>query len=190
MRRGILITLGLAVVVPTALDAQRRPLGPPRAVGPRLALGTGAGFGQMGRYGLAFSPRVLLQRRDALDLSDEQVTQLEALAAEARSAREGLAATIREHADALRDAWRAETTDVAAIESHTRAIVDAQGQAALAAVTATARARELLSAEQRSRMEGFVEGRFGRSGRMGVLGARRGIGRRMPGDARRFRRPG
>jgi Spy/CpxP family protein refolding chaperone len=187
MRRGILIALGLTIVVPAVLDAQRRPLGPRgQAFGPRMAIGNRAGPAQIGRQGMAFNPQLLIQRREALDLSDEQVTQLEALAAETRSTREALPATIREHADALREAWRAETTDVGAIERHTRAILDAQQQAAMAAVTATARARELLSAEQRGRMEGWVEGRFGRSGRVGV---RRGTGRRMPGGARRLRRP-
>jgi Spy/CpxP family protein refolding chaperone len=135
---------------------------------------------------MAFNPQFLVQRREALNLSEEQVTQLEALAAETRSAHEALPATVREHVDALREAWRAETVDVEAVERHTRAIMDAQQEASLAAVTASARARGLLSAEQRGRMEGWVEGRFGRSGRAGV---RQGTRRRMPADGRRFRRP-
>lgn len=187
MRRGIFIAMGLAMVLPAALDAQRRPIGPRgQAFGPRTALGGRAVPTQLRRQGMAFHPQLLIQRREALELSDEQVTRLEALAAETRGSREALPATIREHADALREAWRAETTDVGAIERHTRAIMEAQQEAALATVTATARARELLSAEQRGRMEGWVEGRFGRTGRAGV---RRGGGRRMPGEARRFRRP-
>jgi Spy/CpxP family protein refolding chaperone len=151
-----------------------------------MALGNRGAPAQMGRQGMAFNPRLLVQRREALNLSDEQVTQLEALAAETRSAREALPATIREHADALREAWSAETVDVQAVERHTRAIMDAQQQAGLAAVTASARARGLLTAEQRGRMEGWVDGRFGRSGR---AGARSGTRRRMPAGARRFRRP-
>ena len=187
MRREILIALGLTVVIPTVLSAQRGPAGPRRqAVGHRMALG---GPAQMGRQGRAFNPQFLLQRREALDLSEEQVTQLEALAAETRSTREALPATIREHADALREAWRAKMTDVEAIERHTRALLDEQQQAHLAAVTASARARGLLSAEQRGRTEGWVEGRFGRSGRSGRAEARRGMRHRMPGDARRFQRP-
>lgn len=184
MRSGIFIALGLTVVVPAVSSAQRGPVGPRRqAIGHRMALG---GPAQMGRRGMAFNPRFLLQRREALALSEEQVTQLEALAAETRSAREALPATIREHADALREAWRAETTDVEAIERHTRALLDAGQRARLASVTASARARGLLSPEQRGRMEGWVEGRFGRSER---ARARPGARRRMPGAARRFRRP-
>jgi Spy/CpxP family protein refolding chaperone len=187
MRRGIVILLGLTMVLPAAVDAQRGFEGPRRpAFGPRMALGRAGGPMRMGRQGLAFRPQLLIQRREALDLSEEQVSQLEALAAETRSNREALPATIREHADALREAWRAETTDVGAIERHTRAILEARQQAALADVAATARARELLTAEQRGRMEGWIEGRLGRTGRAGM---RRGSGRRMPGIAPRFRRP-
>ena len=180
MQKGLLIVLGVVLLVPTNLIAQGRREGPPRGfarqgqrVGDRVAR---AGF----RQGAAFSPQILLRRQEALGLSDEQVTRLETLAEEIRATREGLPDATREHAEALREAWGAETLDVQAIENHARALMEAQQGANLTTLTATARAKEVLTPEQRGRTQGWVEGRASRVGPRGTRApsARRGVGQR------------
>lgn len=109
--------------------------------------------------GSLFAPRTLLDRRDRLALSDDQVKQLEALAAESRQAREQTQADTRARQEKLRTLWQADQPDVTAIQSEARALMDAQQTARLAALTSAAKAKGLLSAEQRGRVEGWADAR-------------------------------
>ena len=187
MRNLMTLLLAGALLAPTTLLAQRpgprgRPDAPQRmAPGPR-----------MGRQGPAaahgvFAPQLLLQRRARLNLTDQQVEQLEMLATASREAREQAAADTKPHADKIRELWQAEQPDVKAIEDEMRALMEAQHSAAIAAMTGTAKAKAVLTAEQRGRVAGWADIR-GRAGRGYDRGSRWNAGPR-PGTGYRMQRP-
>ncbi len=177
MRRGLLIALGIALLLPAGAAAQRRPRGPRRAA-PRTAVRQSGAQG----FGVAFNPQMLLRRQGALDLSDEQVTQLETLANSLRTAMEEGRDATREHGEALRDAWRADDLDPEAITTHARAMLGARQEVELAGIEASARAMVVLSPEQRGRVHGW------RDGRDAVRGRDRLDNRRSRSRMRRARR--
>jgi len=118
-----------------------------------------------------FGPQRLLNFQQRLELTDEQVTQLEALAKATRDAHDKAAADAKPHEEKLAELWKADQPDAGAIQSEMRALAQARQAAGLAAAANTAKAKGLLTDEQRGRVEGWVEGR-----RMGGRGFNRGPG--------------
>lgn len=121
------------------------------------------GLPGMGGLGLG----ALLRFREQLELTDEQVSRLEALEEPLRQAHEEAQKTIQEHQRQLREAWQADEPDRNAIRSHMQAIMEAQQAAQLAALDAMLGARAVLTDEQRGRLQGWIGARaWGHRARM------------------------
>lgn len=164
MRSLMTVLLAGALVTPAGLTAQ--PPGPrARPDAPRMQ---DRGF-RMGAQGPgpmqgAFAPQLLLQRKERLSLTEDQVKQLEALATASREAQEKAATDARPHADKIRELWQADQPDAKAIETEMRALMEARHAAGMVAMTGIAKAKGLLTPEQRARVEGWAETR-GMAGR-------------------------
>ena len=137
-----------------------------------------------------FGPQMLLNRRQRLELTDEQAKQLEALATEIRQAHDKAAADAKPHEEKLRELWDADQPDVQAIQSEMQALMAARHTAGLATAAAMARAKGLLTPEQRGRVEGWADGRGMRARRPDHGDWReapgRGAGYHMHGPIRGF----
>ncbi|HET7038704.1 MAG TPA: Spy/CpxP family protein refolding chaperone [Gemmatimonadales bacterium] len=141
----------------TALAAQQPP--PSDSLGPRPFRQRMQAPGRAGFAGaMLYTPERLVNRRDALKLTPEQVSRLEALAQEARQARQRADTAARSHADALRQLWEAPAPDVKAIEQHHQALATARQAASLAEVRAAAQAKAVLTDEQRGHVAGWRDG--------------------------------
>ena len=184
----------LAVVAAGALPAQDAPPAPeqrPRQLrihepgtglegGPAMHRQTGrmgARRGEMGGMG-AYSPQMLIARKDLLGLSDEQVSQIEQLSADAQAAQEQAMEAVKQSQEQLQEAWAADQPDVAAVRRYAQAGMEARQNARLATLEGAARAKALLTPEQQGKLEGFVEGRSmrqrGMRGQSGQSGQMRG----------------
>jgi Spy/CpxP family protein refolding chaperone len=203
MRPLFALTLA-ALLAPAGLVGQGPPQGPP-PVAPRrdapmrmqrprgLQAFHGAEFGAS-----AFAPRFLLNRRERLALSDEQAKQLEVLATEMEQGRDTVAADAQAHREKMRALWAADRIDVNALQTEARAGMQAAQAAELQVITSTAKAKALLTAAQRGRVEGWADSRqwgmrqrgmrqFGRGrGPAGPVGGGPQPGMGMRGRLRRF----
>jgi Spy/CpxP family protein refolding chaperone len=190
MRRLTTVLFATAFLAPTGLLGQGPPSGPRAGMGMGMGMGPRMGAPVGGPNGGAFSPQMLLNRRQRLQLTDDQAIQLEALATEIRKAHDEAATAAKPHEEKLRELWQADKPDVQAIQSEMQALMTARHGAALAAASAAARAKGLLTAEQRGRVEGWADGRgMGARGPdrgMRRDGPRRGMGFRMQPRMRRF----
>jgi Spy/CpxP family protein refolding chaperone len=149
------------------------PGGPPQAGQSMERRGPPAGF----RLGV-FSPTMLLERREALNLTPDQVTKLSTMENDLKTARDKAETDARPHREELQKIMEQSTPDVAQIRTHAQAMMQAEQTARLAGLTTSAQAKAVLTAEQRGRVQGWAE-----SGRGGGPGAGRGRGMM-------FRRPG
>jgi Spy/CpxP family protein refolding chaperone len=190
MRSLMTVLLAGALLAPTSLVAQ--PPGPRARPDAPQRMDRGPRWGPQGAGGVhgVFAPQMLLQRRERLNLSEEQVAQLEALATATREAREKAAADAKPHAEKIRELWQADQPDVSAIQSEMRALMEAQHAAGIVATTGAASAKGLLTAEQRGRVAGWADARgvmrrgYDRGPRWD--GPRGGAGYRMQRPMRRF----
>jgi hypothetical protein len=107
--------------------------------------------------GMAFAPNHLLMRKDALGLSAQQVARLTALRDAAKAAHDAAHADAKTHMDALAQAMQAGAPDTGAVKLHFQAAQAAMGKAHLTMLTAAARAKALLTDEQRGRVNGWVD---------------------------------
>jgi Spy/CpxP family protein refolding chaperone len=206
MRALIRIAPGLAVAAVLAAgqllaqEPEAAPEPPPRRMRlhePGTGLEGGPAMRQRMRTGelpgmRAFAPRLLIQRRDFLGLTEDQVSRLEQLSEEVRSALEQALQEAQIHHDALRDAWQADQPDADVVRRHAQQAMEARQAAQLATVGGAAHAKALLTSEQRGKMEGWMDGmRMGRQMRSGQRGMRRGTSRGQLGHRRYspWRRP-
>jgi Spy/CpxP family protein refolding chaperone len=123
---------------------------------------------------------MLIARKDLLGLSDEQVSQIGQLSADAQAAQEQAMEAVKQIQEQLQEAWAADQPDVAAVRRYAQAGMEARQTARLAMIEGAARAKALLTPEQQGKLEGFVEGR-----RMGM---RQGGMRGQRGQMRRNQR--
>jgi Spy/CpxP family protein refolding chaperone len=189
-----------ALLVPAAMVAQGPPQGPPmtprrnapmrmqQQPGPQGQQAfRGAGFGAS-----AFAPRALLNRRERLALTDDQAKQLEALATEMEQGRDKVAAEAQAHREKMRALWDADKIDVSALQAEARAGMAARQAVELQAITNMAKAKALLTAEQRGRVEGWADAhrwgmrRMGRGRAAGPMGQGPQSGMGIRGRMRRF----
>jgi Spy/CpxP family protein refolding chaperone len=163
MRKLSAILVAGALLAPAALAAQRPPAGPPPDRPMRMhAPPDGRGMMGPGQRQGMFNPQMLLNRRQRLELTDDQVKQLEALATASREANEKAATDAKPHVEKLQELWNADQPDPAAIQTEMRAVMQAHQTAGLTALANTAKAKGLLTAEQRGRVEGWADrGRMG-----------------------------
>jgi Spy/CpxP family protein refolding chaperone len=123
----------------------------------------------------AFSPRALVQRKDFLGLTEDQVSRLEQLNEELTGVHERALEEAQASQDALREAWQADQPDADVVRRYAQQAMEARQAAYLAMVGGAAQAKALLTPEQQSKMEGWMEGmRMGRQMRSGQRGMRRG----------------
>jgi Spy/CpxP family protein refolding chaperone len=114
-----------------------------------------------------FNPTMLLERRDMLNLTADQVTRLSTLESELRAAHEKSEADARPHREQLESLLRQAAPDVGQVRTHAQAVMNAQQAAQLAGLTAAVQARAALTAEQRGRVQGWADNRrFGMRGRV------------------------
>lgn len=172
MTRTWTVPLALALLAGPMAAQQAPPAAPqpqrPMAVGPGM-LGPGLRVG-------GFAPQNLVNRREALGLTPEQVSRLEALAQEAKQATEKAQADAKTQWDQLAELWKQPTPDVNQVRTRAQAAMQAMQGARVAHLVAAAQAKAVLTAEQRGRVEGWADaGRmrlmrgFDRPGRMGRM---------------------
>lgn len=107
--------------------------------------------------GMAFTPDHLLNRKDSLGLTADQVSRLTALRDAAKAAHDRAAAQAKAHMEGLAKVFTAAAPDTAAARQHFQAAHQAMGDAHWAMLRAAAQARAVLGDSQRSRVEGWVD---------------------------------
>ena len=151
----------LAIAIAGAVTAQEPPRPPgqpePQAPGMMRRMSPPLGLDGAPEVGM-FQPSRLIDRRQMLDLTPDQVSRLEALAQEAQQARARGDSVARGQAEQLRELWKAPAPDVAQIRSRAQAAMQARQTAALASLEAAAKAKAVLTAEQRGRVAGWADG--------------------------------
>jgi Spy/CpxP family protein refolding chaperone len=186
-----------ALLVPAMLLGQAPPQGPPMGARRNAPMGMQQpgprgrqGFRRMEFGAAAFAPRALLNHREQLALTDDQAKQLEALATDMQQARDKAMTERQAHRDRMRALWTADKIDVSALQAEARAGMQAAQTLELQALTNVAKAKALLTAEQRGRVEGWADAhrwgmrRSGRGRAGGPMGWGPGMG--MGGRMRRF----
>lgn len=106
---------------------------------------------------MAFTPDHLLARKDALELTAQQVTRLTALRDAAKAAHDAAQAEMQTHMTALAQAMQAGAPDTGAVKQHFQAAHTAMGRAHWAMLVAAAQARALLTDAQRGRVDGWAD---------------------------------
>lgn len=174
------LALVLALAAATPLAAQQpdstqkpgMPMGPGMTGQHRMAgqmMGQGGMMGPMQGHmmqmmqmmgpmmeGMAFAPDHLLARKDALQLSAQQVTRLTALRDAAQQAHDAAAAEAKTHMGEMTKAMDDAKPDTAQMKTHFQAAQTAMGRAQWAMLSAAAQARGLLTDQQRGWVEGWA----------------------------------
>ena len=107
--------------------------------------------------GMAFTPEHLLARKEALGLTAQQEARLTALRDAAKTAHDAAAADAKTHVDAVAQAFKAGAPDTSALKQHFQAAHAAMGKAHWTMLAAAAQAKAVLTAEQRGRVDGWVD---------------------------------
>jgi Spy/CpxP family protein refolding chaperone len=157
---GLVITTAL-LLVGTPVMAQQHPMG---AQSPMPMRGMGAGMALA-----AFQPARLLDQRDSLELTAEQVTRLKAIQADAQKAHDEAMARHDEHQSELMESLQADSPDLEAIQTHFMAAHAAMGLAHWAEMDAGLKARAVLTDAQRAKVKvsmpgGGMQHRHGQGG--------------------------
>lgn len=185
---GVVLTLatltGAAPLVGQQPEQERPRPERARMMAERFALPLGA-------PSFAYNPGRLIARREALRLTAEQVQRLESLAQEVRKAREAADSIVRARRSQMVQLWSEEAPNVDRLRAEAEAVLQARQRAEIAALTAAAQAKALLTPEQRGRVAGWADVRRGFRGRW--MGGMRPMPAPMrlhaPGPWRRLRRP-
>lgn len=168
-----MLPLALALVAGSLVAQQPpQPPQPPAAMGPRMGPMMGMGRGmEMGMGMGVYAPQRLVDRREVLSLTPDQVSRLEALAQEAKQASDKATAEAKTHWDQLAELWKQATPDVNQVRTHAQAAMQAMQGARLAQLVAAAQAKAVLTAEQRGRVAGWADAaRMGMQRRMDRMG--------------------
>ncbi len=155
----LLIIAALAAV---PLAAQQGQVASPNAhKGPGPAAGMqmcGMHMEGMGMHAaMAFAPAYLLERKNQLDLTPQQVTRLEALRDATKGAHDRAAAAARSTGDSLRAVLAAAAPDTALARRLFQMHHDAMGEAHWSMLRAGAQAKALLTDAQRARVDGWAD---------------------------------
>jgi LTXXQ motif family protein len=106
---------------------------------------------------MAFEPEHLLARKDALELTPQQVTRLTALRDAAKTAHDAAHAGMQTHMAALAQTMKANAPDTTALKQHFQEAHAAMGRAHWVMLSAAAQARALLTDAQRGRVDGWTD---------------------------------
>lgn len=107
----------------------------------------------------AFAPAALLQRKDLLGLTADQLGRLQVLSREVESAHATAADLIEAGRAQLDLAWQADRPDPKAVQDRAGLIIQAHHDAHLAMLGTAAQAKGLLTPEQRGRVLGWLDAR-------------------------------
>ena len=169
--KSLRMLLALAVAAPLAAqqpDSAKRPM----PMGPRMerrmmgmeGMGGRGGMedhmlGMMGPMmrGMVFAPGHLLERKDVLELTPQQVTRLTALRDASKSAHDAAQTDMQTHMEALSTVMKAANPDTTQLKQHFQAMQAAMGKAHWAMLSAIAQARGVLTEGQRNRVEGWAD---------------------------------
>lgn len=106
---------------------------------------------------MVFAPAYLLEHKDKLALTPQQVTRLEALRDSTKATHDRAAATARTAGDSLSGALAVATPDTALTRRLFRAHHDAMGEAHWTMLRAGVQAKAVLTATQRERVAGWAD---------------------------------
>ena len=104
---------------------------------------------------MAYMPGPLLDHKDDLKLTPDQITKLTALQTQARTMHEGLAASVKPHFDAMNAAFA--KGDAAGAKMHLNAAHDAMGKAHASSIDIASQARAALTEAQRAQVDGWAK---------------------------------
>jgi hypothetical protein len=157
------VLMALTVAVPLAAqqpDSAKKPMHGRMMPGGMMGMQGMQGhmMGMMGQMmpGMAFAPAHLLERKDALELTPQQVTRLTALRDAMKTAHDAAHAEMRTHADAMATVMKAASPDSTQLKQHFQGTHAAMGRAHWAMLSAAAQARGMLTDLQRGRVEGWA----------------------------------
>jgi Spy/CpxP family protein refolding chaperone len=106
---------------------------------------------------MAFAPGHLLAQKQALHLTDDQVSQLTALRDAAKSAHDAAAQQAMMHLGELEQTMQAPAPDTSAVKMHLDAAHRLMGDAMWAMMRSAAQARGLLTDFQRGQVQGMAK---------------------------------
>jgi hypothetical protein len=135
-------------------------------------------MGMMGMMGpmmrsMAFDPQHVLDHKDTLGLSPQQVTRLTALRDALKATQDAAHKEMQTHMAELGDVLKAPAPDTAQVRAHFQAMDAAMGRAHLAMLVAAAQVRATLTDAQRGRVDGWadmMQQHMGQMMRMGPMG--------------------
>ena len=104
----------------------------------------------------AYDPAALLEKASELSLTKEQVTKLEALAADTKAGKEKAHAQHNTHHEQLATVFKQATPDPTRVAEHARAAMQAMADAHGAELAVFAKAKGLLTDEQRAKVDARV----------------------------------
>jgi hypothetical protein len=165
--KSVRLLLALAVAAPLAAqqpDSAKRPM----PMGPRIERrmmgmeGMGGMEEHMGMMrpmmrGMVFAPGHLLERKDVLELTPQQVTRLTALRDASKSAHDAAQTDMQTNMEAMSTVMKAANPDTTQLKQHFQAMQAAMGKAHWAMLSAVAQARGVLTEAQRNRVEGWAD---------------------------------
>ena len=105
---------------------------------------------------MAYTPDHLLDHKDSLNLTADQVGKLTALQTANRAAHDAAASDFKTHMDELTQAFQTAAPDTNALRPHLEAAQAAMGKAHWAGLTAAAQARAILTDAQRQKVDAAV----------------------------------
>lgn len=107
---------------------------------------------------MAYAPDHLLDRKESLKLTAQQITRLTSLQDGAKKAHEQCAADVKPHMDAIAQSLSAGAGDTVALKQHFDAAHAAMGKGHWAMFGIARQARALLTEEQRTQVDRWSKG--------------------------------
>ena len=106
---------------------------------------------------MAYAPDHLLDRKESLKLTAQQITRLTSLQDDAKKTHEQCAADAKPHMDAIAQGLRAGTADTVALKQHFDAAHAAMGKGHWGMFGVAIQARALLTTEQRAQVDQWAK---------------------------------
>ena len=105
---------------------------------------------------VAFTPDHLLDHKDSLQLTADQVAKLTSIRDAAKAAHDAAAADVKTHLGAAAQAFQTAAGDTTALRAHFDEAHAAMGKAHWAMLAAAAQARAVLTDAQRSKIDNWI----------------------------------
>ena len=106
---------------------------------------------------MAYTPDHLLDHRDSLQLTSDQVTRLTAIRDAAKASHDAAGADFKTHMGELATAFQAAAPDTGALQPHFQAAHGAMGKAHWAMLAAAAQSKAVLTDAQRQKVDASVK---------------------------------